>query len=96
MRLMFFRLAESLRRVEAAYMLTEEQLVREHAAYIGIMGMPRGHLDIMLHLRDKQRRHELLFSQATGTAQALPAGQPDAQKKSQCHLAPTLMFIEFP
>ncbi|XP_034245138.1 uncharacterized protein LOC117647491 [Thrips palmi] len=55
-------LAESLRRVEAAYTLSEEQLVREHASYIGIMGMPRGHLDVMLNLRDKQRRHELLFS----------------------------------
>lgn len=36
--------------------------MREYSSYIGILGMPRSNLDVMLNLRDRQRRQELLLS----------------------------------
>lgn len=60
--LVVVRLPESLRRLETAYCLGEEELVRLHGMCIGILGMPRSSLDVMLNLQDKQRRQELLLS----------------------------------
>ncbi|XP_026283828.2 protein phosphatase 1 regulatory subunit 36-like [Frankliniella occidentalis] len=59
-------LPEALRRLEAVYTLGEEELAHQFGHFVGILGMPRAQFDVMLNLRDKQRRQELLISSSVG------------------------------